>query len=226
MTNDCQTILETLNELGSEKNREGMKRFGIAVDAAFGVSVAHLRQLAKPYKKNHALALELWRTGYHEARILAAIIDDPMQVTPEQMDDWVKDFNSWDLCDQACSLFDKTPHAVAKIKEWVKREPEFEKRAGFSLLAELAWHSRTEPDETFAELLPLLEGGASDERNFVKKAVNWALREIGKRSRGLNELAILTAKRIDEQGTRSARWIAKDALRELTSDKVKQRLFR
>lgn len=223
---EVEFILKELEKLGSERNREGMKRFGITVEKAFGISVSTLRQLAKPYRKNHALALELWQTGYHEARILAAIIDDPIQVTPEQMDEWVKDFNSWDLCDQACSLFDKTPHAVAKIKEWVTREPEFEKRAGFALLAELAWHSKTEPDETFMVLLPLLEQGAGDGRNFVKKAVNWALREIGKRSRLLNTAAIKMAQVIEAQGTKSARWIAKDALRELTSDKVQDRLLR
>jgi 3-methyladenine DNA glycosylase AlkD len=215
MSQKGSELLAKLKQLGSEKNRAGMARFGIQTDKAFGVSVANLRQLAKPYRKNHQLALDLWQTGFHEARILAAIIDDPTQVTPAQMDSWMKDFNSWDLCDQTCSLFDKTPHAVTKIYEWTTREPEFEKRAGFALMAELAWHSKTETDQTFIDFLPLIEREAWDERNFVKKAVNWALREIGKRNKALYKVALSCAERIGRQESKAARWIAADAIREL-----------
>lgn len=222
MKTEIEIILSELKSLGTEKNRQGMARFAIKTDKAFGVSVTTLRQLAKPYKKNHQLALELWQTGYHEARILAAIIDDPTQVTPEQMDAWMQDFDSWDLCDTTCSLFDKTPYAVAKIKEWTQLEPEFQKRAGFALLAELAWHSKTEPDETFRQFLPTIEHEAWDERNFVKKAVNWALREIGKRNPALRTDAIACAERILQQDSKAARWIARDAIRELNKINLKK----
>ncbi len=221
---EIKAILTELEKLGSGKNRQGMARFGIKIDKAFGVSVANIRQLAKPYKKQHQLALELWKTGYHEARILAAIVDDPAQVTPEQMDSWMKDFDSWDLCDQACSLFDKTAHAVMKIKEWTQLKPEFQKRAGYSLMAEFAWHRKDEPDQTFLDFLPLIEQGADDERNFVKKAVNWALREIGKRNRTLNKAAIEVAIKLKESDVKPTRWIGSDAYRELTDSKTIARL--
>lgn len=199
----------------SQQNREGMARFGITIDNAFGISVATIRKIAKPYKKNHQLALELWQTGWHEARILASIIDDPNLVTPAQMGSWMRDFNSWDICDQVCSLFDKTPYAVAKIKEWTQLKPEFQKRAGFALMAELAWHSKTEPDQTFINLLPIIEREAWDGRNFVKKAANWALREIGRRNKNLNQEAMKIAEKIAKQDSKSAHWIAADAIREL-----------
>jgi 3-methyladenine DNA glycosylase AlkD len=214
MSSELTSILAELKTLGSEKNKEGMKRFGINTDRAFGVSVPAIRQVGKKYKKNHALALELWESGYHEARILAAIIDDPVQVTPDQMDEWILGFNSWDLCDTTCSLFDKTPHAVMKIKEWTKRETEFEKRAGFALMATLAWHSKTEPDQTFIDFLPIIEREAWDERNYVEKAINWALREIGKRNANLAKHAVSSAERIAKQDHKAAKWIAADALRE------------
>lgn len=218
------SIIHELKKLGEAKNREGMARFGIQTDNAFGVSMPVLRKFGRAYKHDHELALELWKTGIHEAMILASIIDDPKQVSPDQMDDWVKDFDSWDVCDQACSLFDKTPHAVTKIKEWVSREREFEKRGGFALLAELAWHSKNEPDQTFMKLLPLIEQGANDDRNFVKKAVNWALREIGKRSHYLNQEAIEVAVRLKNRSEKSARWIGSDAYRELTDPKQLARI--
>lgn len=219
-----ETVISQLKALGTEKNRVGMARFGIQTDAAFGVSVADIRRIAKPYRGNHELALQLWQTGYHEARILAAIIDDPKQVTPEQMDRWITDFDSWDLCDQTCSLFDKTPYAEQKIEEWTKREPEFEKRAGFALLAELAWHSKTEPDSTFLRFLPTIKREAHDNRNYVKKAINWALREIGKRNTVLHQAAIACAHELLTMDTPSAKWIARDALRELTNEATTKRL--
>lgn len=208
-------ILQDLQQMGSELNRQGMARFGINTEKAFGISVTELRKYGKVYQKNHQLALELWKSGFHEARILAAIIDDPAQVTPEQMETWVKDFNSWDLCDQACTgLFDKTPFAKKQAKAWSTRKEEFEKRAGFALMAGLAWHSKTEPNKTFLDFLPLIKQQATDERNFVKKAVNWALRQIGKRNPSLLKAACQTAKEIEKMDSKSARWIAADALRE------------
>ncbi len=213
---EVEQIIETLRSLANDKNREGMAKFGIVTAAALGISVVKLRELAKPYKKNHGLALALWQAGIHEAQIMATIVDDPAQVTPEQMDSWIKDFDSWDVCDQACcNLFDKTPYAVAKIKEWSKREKEFEKRAGFALMAGLAWHSKTESDATFLSFLPLLSQAADDDRNFVKKAVNWALRQIGKRNETLRHAAIATASDLKQRGSESARWIGSDAVREL-----------
>lgn len=209
-------ILADLKAMGSEKSRAGMARFGIATDKAFGVSVVELRKYGRAYKKQHDVALALWKTGIHEAQMLAAIIDDPAQVTPEQMDDWVKDFDSWDVTDTACTgLFDKTPHAIAKAIEWSERVPEFEKRAGFALIAGLAWHSKTELDATFIKFLLIIKREAHDDRNFVKKAVNWALREIGKRNVALNKEALAWAEDIQKIDSKSARWIAADALREL-----------
>ncbi len=211
-------IIHDLQKMGNDKHKAGMGRFGINTKRAFGISVTELRKYGRSYRKKHELALALWATGWHEARILAVIIDDPAQVTAKQMDEWVKDFDSWDVCDQACTgLFDKTPYAVTKAVEWSDREPEFEKRAGFALMAGLAWHSKTEPDETFLAFLPLIEKEAIDDRNFVKKSVNWALREIGKRNRALYSRAIETAQRIKIMDSPSARWIASNALRELLS---------
>lgn len=214
-------ILTELQSLGKPENRAGMSRFGINTEHAYGVSMGIIRKIAKTYKKDHALALELWHTGIHEARILAALIDDPPQVTENQMETWVKDFNSWDLCDQTCgNLFDKTPYAFEKASEWSFREEEFVKRAGFVLMASLAVHAKKAPDESFLPFFPHLEREAKDKRNFVKKAVNWALRQIGKRSRYLREEAILIARIMKEQPYSSARWIAADALRELEKIRI------
>ncbi len=215
MDNLVQKVVDHLESLGSEKNRAGMARFGINTTKAFGVSVVELRKYGRQFRHNHELALALWRAGYHEARILAAISDDPAQVTPEQMDEWVSDFDSWDVCDQACcSLFDKTPYAVEKAKEWATRTKEFEKRAGFALMAGTAWHNKTAPDATFLAFLPFIKDASTDERNFVKKAVNWALRQIGKRNAILWDAAVKTALDMALSDSKSARWIASDALRE------------
>jgi 3-methyladenine DNA glycosylase AlkD len=212
-----QAIVEELRSLGCEANRDGMARFGINVGNAFGVSVTNIRKIGKRYNRDHALAEELWETGWHECRILASIIDDPAQVTPAQMDQWVSDFDSWDLCDQCCgNLFDKTPYAWKKAVEWSKSEVEFTKRAGFAMMAALARHSKTAPDRKFGPLLRIIEKRSDDNRNFVRKAVNWALREIGKRNPALREQAIATAERILARDTPAARWIARDALRELS----------
>ena len=218
-------IVVELRGMASEHNREGMARFGIATEHALGISVANLRKLARRAGKDHALAQQLWDTGLHEARILASIVDVPAEVTEDQMERWVRDFDSWDLCDQCCgNLFWQTEHAERKAFEWSGREPEFEKRAGFALMAYMAWHDKAAPDSLFLSFLLVIEREACDRRNFVRKAVNWALREIGKRNHALNEAAVALARSILDSGDRASRWVASDALRELTSDAVRGRL--
>jgi 3-methyladenine DNA glycosylase AlkD len=220
-------VLDRLRSLGDPKAAAGATRFGIDVPDLWGVSAPSLRRLAKEIGRDHALAAQLWRTGVHDARALATLIDDPRKVTPRQMERWAADFNSWAVCDAACSiLFDKTPYAWDKAVEWIQRKPEYVKRAGFVLMAALAVHDKKAADERFEAFLPLLVEHATDERNFAKKAVNWALRQIGKRNRRLNSLAIRTAERIRRIDSKAARWIASDALRELTCDKVQARLTR
>lgn len=221
-------IIEKLASLENPVNIAGMARFGITAKKAFGVSAPVLKALAKDVKKHandrHALALELWETGVHEARIIAYLVDDPKAVTASQMDAWAQDFDNWAIGDGACGhLFCKTRFAYRKAFEWAASDAEFIRRAGLVLPAWLAVHDKKAPDEKIAEFLPLLESKAHDERNFIKKAVNWSLRQIGKRSLFLNALAIETAERIKTQNTRAARWIAADALRELQSEKVRER---
>ena len=194
-----------------------MARFGIASTNTLGVSIYDLRPMAKEIGKNHRLALRLWKSGIHEARILASYIDEPAKVTEGQMEDWAADFDSWDVCDQVCELFGKTPYAYKKIVDWSKRKEEFVKRAAFALIAEMAWHDKEANDNQFKRLFPHIIRESTDERNFVKKAVNWALRNIGKRRPGLKKEAINAAKEIQKIDSKSARWIAADALRELNS---------
>ncbi len=202
-----------------------MTRFGIQSSNSFGVSVPQLRTLAREVGRDHMLAMKLWETGLHDARLLATMVDDPRKVTLEQMDKWVRDFDSWDVVDGSCgNLFDKTPFAVAKAKQWCKREEEFVKRAGFVMMAELAVHDKEAKEKVFLDFLPLIVGGASDERNFVKKAANWALRQIGKRNMKLNKAAVSTARRIRKIDSGAAKWVAADALRELKSPQVLKRL--
>ena len=222
---DVPDVIRELESLGSPDNVVGMSRFGIVPLKAFGVPGAELKRVAKEVKKavddRHDFAVQLWGAGVHEARIVAYLIDDPEQVTEEQMDAWAADFDNWAICDSTCGhLFSRTPLAYKKVDEWSRREEEFVKRAGIVLIAWLAVHDKKADDERFAELLPILEREAADERNFIKKAVNWSLRQVGKRSLKLNELAIETAERIRAQNTRQARWIAADALRELTAEKT------
>jgi len=220
-----ENILKKLKALSNLKAVEGMVRFGINPENTYGVSVPNLRKMAKEIGKDHSLARQLWASGIHEVRILASMIDDPNQVTKRQMDAWIKDFDSWDVCDQCCmNLFDKTPMAWEKAVEWTKREKEFEKRAGFTLMACLAWHDKESPDKKFLVFLLAIKRKADDDRNYVKKAVNWALRNIGKRNLSLNKKAIETAKEIQKMDSRSAKWIASDAIRELTSEAVQKRL--
>ncbi|RPI16200.1 MAG: DNA alkylation repair protein [Ignavibacteriae bacterium] len=221
-TNEIITHLESLR---NDYNREGMARFGINVDKAFGITVTYLRTLAKKIGKDHTLAIELWKTGYHEARILATMIDEPAKVTSAQMDKWVKDFDSWDICDGCINnLFRKTPYAIDKALKWIQSDKTFIKRAGFAMIAVLAVHDKQSEDEIFTEYLELIKEKSDDERNFVKKAVNWALRQIGKRNLYLNKEAVKTAKEILKTGTKSGKWIACDALRELQGEAIKSRI--
>jgi 3-methyladenine DNA glycosylase AlkD len=218
-------VLDRLHGLANPENVAGMARFGINPQGTLGISIYSLRPMAKEIGIDHALAQALWQSGIHEARILAAFIDDSSQVSQAQMEAWVKDFDSWDVCDQVCSnLFDRTPYAWDKAGEWSEREEEFVKRAGFVLMAALAVHAKKTTDEEFVPFFEIILREACDERNFVKKAVNWALRNLGKRSRYLNGKAINTAQRMAEIPCRAARWNAKDALRELTSPKTQARL--
>jgi len=231
-------LLKELRSLGSEKDREGMARYGIKTDDAFGVSVYVLRKIGDRLGTDHELAIALWATGNHEARLLACFIDDPKLVTEAQCEAWAKDFDSWDICDQATtSLFDLTQHGWSKAVEWAVRDDEWVKRGGFALMAGLAVHDKKAPDKAFTKLLPVIERGAFDARNFVKKAVNWALRNIGKRNLALNAAAIACAEKLKQAANeraggerggdpsvRAARWVATDALKELASEKVQTRL--
>ena len=218
-------VLDKLRSKARPDQLTGMAKFGMTIERRLGVSVPDMRKLAKETGKDHELALKLWKTGIAEARMVAAMVDDPDKLTEEQMEDWVKDFNSWDVCDQVCmNLFEKNQLAWKKIIDWSARDEEFVKRTAFSLIACLAWHDKKASDEKFIELLPVIVRGATDERNFVKKAVNWALRNIGKRNLSLNKAAITTAKEIQRLDSKAARWVASDTLRELESETVQARL--
>jgi len=223
----CNEILREMKRHANKANVAGMAQFGINPKGTLGLSMPFLRALAKRTGTDHVLAQRLWRSGIHEAQILAALIDDPRRVTPAQMERWIKDFDSWDVCDQVCgNLFDRTPYARRKAAAWARKKPEYQRRAGFALMAALAWHDKEAKDQVFLGYLPVIARYAVDDRNFVKKAVNWALRNIGKRNRALNKAAIVCARRIAKQDSRAARWIAKDALRELTDPKTVARIKR
>jgi 3-methyladenine DNA glycosylase AlkD len=221
-----RAIFEELRSMADPSALPGMARFGITTERALGgIGLPRLRALAKRIGRDHSVAAELWASGIHEARLLAAMVGDPSQVTEDQMDAWAADFDSWDVVDGCCgSLFDKTPFAHRKAVEWSEREEEFVKRAAFSLMASLAVHDKAAPDDAFQRFFPIIEREAGDPRNFVRKAVNWALRQIGKRNLALNRAAIAVAGRIHETGPRPAKWVASDALRELNSDAVQRRL--
>lgn len=211
-------VLQELEALGDDGYRERMAGFAITYEKAFGVAVGELRKLSKRLGRDHALAQALWDTRWYEARLLAGMVDDPKLVTPEQMDAWRSEFDSWAVTDTLCfDLFDRTPHALAKVDEWVALEGEFDKRAGFVLLACVALHRKELPDDVFLERLPLVEGAATDPRNFVKKGVNWALRAIGSRkSPVLKAAALDCAARLAASSDATARWNGKDAVRQLT----------
>ena len=220
-----EEVLKKLQAHSRPNELRGMARYGIMIERRLGVSVPQMRKMAKELGKNHKLALGLWKTGIPEARIVTAMIDEPELLTEKQMEDWVKGIDSWDICDQVCmNLFEKSPLAWKKILDWSKREEEFVKRAAYALIACLAWHNKDAEDEKFISLFPVMKRGATDERNFVRKAVNWALRNVGKRNVNLNRAAIDTAKEISGIDSKSARWIASDAIRELESPSVKKRL--
>jgi 3-methyladenine DNA glycosylase AlkD len=209
-------IIPVLNEMRSEENRNGMARYGINVSNALGIKVTDLRKLARQVATDHDLALKLWDTGIHEARILATLIEDPKRVTRSQADRWARDLDSWDLVDQLCNnLLRKTSFAHQLAGKWTDRNDEFVKRAGYSLIAVLAVHDKDADDKVFKGYLKLVESAAGDDRNFVMKSANWALRQIGKRSEKLWYDAVKTAQRIEKLDGKSARWIARDALREL-----------
>src|SRR6185436_450012 len=222
-----RATLASLKRRGSKRNRDGMARFGIISTKIFGVSLADLRQLARRAGRSHELAAALWDTGWHEARTLAAFVEDPARVTPRQMDQWCRTFDNWAICDTVCfDLFDRTPHAWRKIRVWSRRKDEFVRRAAFALLASVSVHDKKADDERFLHGLRLVERNADDGRNFVKKAVNWALRAIGKRNLALHAAAVEVAARLANSSNSAARWVGKDALRELTSPAVLQRLER
>ncbi|QQG48581.1 MAG: DNA alkylation repair protein [archaeon] len=222
---DAQAVIEEMRRKADPSVVKGMTRFGITTGSALGLSVPTIRAISKKLGRDHALAAALWKTKIHEARILAAMVDEPSKVTERQMEAWVSEFDSWDVCDGVCgTLFDKTPLAYGKAVEWSWREEEFVKRAGYALMAELAVHDKKAPDSAFEGFIPHIERGSTDPRNFVKKAVNWALRQIGKRNRRLNGIALRAAGRISKMDAPSAKWVAADAKRELSSAAVQRRL--
>ena len=222
---DVATVVEELRGLGTRENVEGMARFGIRAVDVFGVSKPKLDGIAKRIGKNHKLGLALWATGNHDAKILAGMICEPEKVTAAQMERWVGDFDNWDTCDgTCCHLFVFAAPAWPKAVKWASRKDEFQKRAGFALAAYLAYRDQAAPDGKFREFLKIIEREADDDRNFVRKAVNWALRNIGKRNLRLNAAAIATGERLRKRESRAARWVAADALRELRSDAVQTRL--
>ena len=222
---NCTELLGKMESLANPAAVEGMARFGVTAEKAFGLSAPVLKRLAREVGKDHALAQELWASGILDARALATVVDEPEKVSEQQMENWAKDFDSWAVCDGAClNLFRWTPYAYRKCLEWSSRKEAYVKRAAFSLLAGLAVSDKGAADKAFLAFLPVIAREAIDERNFVKKAVNWALRQIGKRNRRLNRAAIRAGQEIRALDSRSARWIAADALRELQSDAVQKRL--
>jgi 3-methyladenine DNA glycosylase AlkD len=222
-----QEVVATLRRMGRKSVRDGMARYAIPSDRAFGIPMGAMQKLAKKIGRDHALAEALWKTGWYEARTVAAFVEDPARVTPAQMDRWCRGFDSWAICDTVCfKLFDRTPHAFRKVAAWARRPGEFQKRAAFALLASLALHDREAPDAAFLRCLPLVARGATDERNFVKKGVSWALRGTGHRSAALYDACVALARRLSASANPAARWVGKDALRDLERPAVVRRLRR
>jgi 3-methyladenine DNA glycosylase AlkD len=222
---DVASVLTWLKRRGSARNREGMARFGLTSKNTLGVSLENIRVLAKRLGRDHDLALALWDTGIYEARVLTTFVDEPSRVTPAQMDRWCRDFDSWGICDALCfHLFDKTPHAWKKISKWSDARAEFVRRAAFALLASVALHDKKAPDKTFLDSFSLIERAAPDGRNFVKKAVSWALRGIGKRNPALHDAALQLSQRLTDSPHPAARWIGRDALRDLVTPATLRRL--
>lgn len=225
LENQVSSVVATLKKMGSKSVRDGMARYGLPSNNAFGIPVGEMQNLAKTLGRNHELAQALWHTGFYEARMVAAFIDEPARVTPQQMDRWCKDFDNWGIVDTVCfKLFDETPHAWKKVAQWSKRRGEFQKRAGFALLACLGVHDQKANNDQFLRCLPLIEEAATDERNFVKKGVSWALRVIGRRNVELNKAAVAMAERLAASSDPTARWIGKEALREFKSPVVARQL--
>jgi 3-methyladenine DNA glycosylase AlkD len=224
---NVEAALAALRQHASKSTLQGMARFALPQDHALGVTMASLKLLSKQMGRDHTLAEALWQSGWYEARLLATLIDDPAQVTAAQMERWCRDFDNWGICDTACfALFDRTPHAWSKVRQWSRRREEFVRRSAFALLWGLTVHDKTSGDAPFLRALPLVERAATDERHWVKKAVNMALRAVGKRSAPLNAAAVAVARRLAESPQLGPRWVGKDALRELTSDAVQRRLTR
>jgi 3-methyladenine DNA glycosylase AlkD len=224
-SSECEEVLEQLRDMAEPSNIAGMARYGISTVGTMGVSMPKLRGMAKRIGRKHELALELWDSGLHEARILAALVAEPGRTDRAMMESWVRQFDSWDLCDQVCAnLFCLAKPAYEVIPDWTARNEEFVRRAGFVMMAALAVHDKESEDEVFLGLFPLIERRAGDNRNYVKKAVSWAVRQMGKRDLRLREECIRLAERLWEQGSPSSRWIASDVIRELDSDRVLARL--
>ena len=220
-----EEVVASLKRMGSKSVREGMVRYGLPPDNAFGIPVGKMQKFAKDIGRNHELALALWQTGYYETRMVAAFIDDPALVTAAQMDSWCKDFDNWGIVDTVCfKLFDQTPHAWKKVEQWSRKREEFQKRAAFALLASLAGHDKSASNAQFLNCLPFIERAATDERNFVKKGVSWALRTVGRRSLELNEACTALAKKLSESSEATARWLGKEALREFKRPVVARQL--
>ncbi len=219
--------LKRLRDLANPESVKGMARYGINPEGTLGVSIPNLRKIAKEAGTDHELAARLWETGIHEARLLAAFVDDPALVSKKQMDAWAADFDSWDVCDQCCcDLFYRTEFATGQVLAWSSRKEEFIKRGAFAMIAAIAWHDKTATDSKLRKFLPVIKRESGDDRNYVKKSVSWALRNIGKRNLNLNKAAIRTAEEIAGKESRAARWIARDVLRELTGEAVQKRLSR
>jgi 3-methyladenine DNA glycosylase AlkD len=219
-----EIALSALERMSTKRDRDNLKRFGITAKQALGVSLANIQILAKRLGRSHELAAALWDTGWYEARLLTSFVDEPARVTPAQMDRWCRDFDNWGICDTVCfKLFDQTPHAWAKVSEWSDKRDEFGRRASFALLASLAGHDRKATDAQFLEGLRLIERAAADDRNFVKKGVSWALRRIGGRNAALNAAATAVAQRLAASPQPAARWIGRDALRDITRPQVVRR---
>jgi len=219
-----EQVLTRLKKLANPKNVAGMARFGISPKGTLGISIPNLRRLAREIGRDHELALRLWKSGFHEARILAGFVADPAKLTEALAERWVNDFDSWDVCDQVAALLEQVPFTRKKIRQWAASDREFVKRAAFAMIAGLAVHDNAAADAQFEPFLRLVRRASTDDRNFVKKAVNWALRSIGKRNRRLNLRAVAVTKEIARMDSNAARWIAADALRELRSAAVRRRL--
>jgi 3-methyladenine DNA glycosylase AlkD len=218
-------VLTELRKVARPDQLPGMAKFGMTTENRLGVSVPDMRRIAKSIGRNHELALELWKTGIAEARMVASMIADPNRLTSDEMDSWVRDFNSWDVCDQVCmNLFDKSPLAWEKIREWSNRQEEYVKRAAYALIACLAWHDKSAGDQKFVGLLPVIYQAVGDDRNYVKKAVSWALRHIGKRNENLHPLILKEAEKLKKYENKTARWIGSDTIRDLNSDSTLRRM--